>query len=286
MVIENLTTVIFFRSFLTVVIFLLVCFFQYFVLLLNMSKKVDNAQRLFLIFSFLLLVTASILSFILPPETRSLIPHTEIVIPIVNSLCAFLCIITIFKMHYEKLQCAVLLIQSIFTIATGYEILGILLYTILLIKLFLSGFYKTHPKIKTFFSFGFWILLILTLFPFGLERLFLAFSVICFFCTFSYWLYLKLNEQLKPFLPENIITTKIKLPPQGSNLDLKKYGFTDRQILILKEFMNFELTYKKIAQKLLLSTSTVKSEMSKIINFFEVKNAENLRLLLLQYTII
>ena len=251
-----------------------------------MSKKVDNAQRLFFVFSFLLLATASILSFILPPETRSLIPHTEIVIPIVNSLCAFLCIIVIFKMQYERLQYTILFIQSIFTIATGYEILGILLYTILLVKLFLNGFYKTHLKLKAIFSFGVWILMILTLYPFGLERLVLAFSVVCFFCTFSYWLYLKLNEQLKPFLPEDIINTKIKLPPRGADLDLKKYGFTERQIAILKEFMNFELTYKEIAQELVLSTSMVKLEMSKIINFFEVKNAESLRLLLLQYTII
>lgn len=251
-----------------------------------MNKKLLKAQRLFLLFSLLLLITAAILSFILPPETRSIIPNTKIVIPIVNTFCAILCVISIIKINFEKLQYFILFIQAIFTILTGYEILGIILYAFLLIKLFLNGFFKTKLKLKTFSAFAFWAILISGLYPFGIDRMILAFSVICFISTFSYWLYIKLKIQLKSFLPEKVINSKISLPIQGSELNLRNFGFTERQISILKEFMNFELTYKKIAQKLYLSTSTVKSEMSKIINYFDVKNAENLRILLIQYTLI
>ena len=48
----------------------------------------------------------------------------------------------------------------------------------------------------------------------------------------------------------------------------------------------FDKNYKKIAEELITSESTVKKNMQDLYKLFGVKNREMLRLLLIQYTII
>ena len=58
-----------------------------------------QTERIFLIFSFIILMIATVLSFILPAETRSVIPYPKITIPFINTICTILCFLTIFKMN-------------------------------------------------------------------------------------------------------------------------------------------------------------------------------------------
>ena len=62
------------------------------------DKKIS--ERFFLFFAFIMLLTASIISFRLPAETRSIIPFPQIIIPLINTTCTILCFITIFKMTW------------------------------------------------------------------------------------------------------------------------------------------------------------------------------------------
>lgn len=126
-----------------------------------------QTERIFLIFSFIILMIATVLSFILPAETRSVIPYPKITIPFINTICTILCFLTIFKMNWYMLQYAILFIESICTILTGYELLGIFLYSAFLIKLFVNGFFvkKLFPKIIILILI--WLITILGLIPFG-----------------------------------------------------------------------------------------------------------------------
>ncbi len=245
-----------------------------------------NSERIFLIFSFIILLTASIISFILPAETRSIIPYPQIAIPLINSICALLCFITIFKISWHKLQYTILFVESLCTILTGYEILGIFLFSALLIKLFVNRFFVKHVYSKMMCLLIIWIISILGLIPFGMERVFLSYATICFFCTFYYHIYKKMEDDLKKYIPPVAIESKIKLPQHGEKIYLSDYNFSERQIKILEEYLKYGSSYKTISDKFFVSISTVKTEMSKIQKKFGVKNREDLRVLLLQYEII
>lgn len=247
------------------------------------QKQLERAERIFLIFSFVILATASILSFILPPETRTIIPHPEITIPFVNTLCAALSFIAIFKISWKKIQYAILFIEAVCTILTGYELLGIFLYSALLIKLFSDGFFINHFYLKLTILLLIWLSLILGLIPFGTERMILSYAAICFFCAFYYHIYKKMKNALANYLPPSMVDSEINLPEPGNPISLSDYNLSNRQKEILSEYLKYGTSYKNLAQKFIVSESTVKTEMARIQKHFGVKNREDLRVLLLQY---
>lgn len=250
---------------------------------ININKI--NSERIFLIFSFIILLTATVISFILPAETRSIIPKPKIVIPIINSICALLSFITIFKMSWHYLQYAILFVESICTVFTGYELLGIFLYSALLIKLFVNGFFVKHLGTKLTVLLFIWFVSILGLIPFGWERVFLSYSAICFFCTFYYHIYKIMENELTKYIPPIAIKSEIKLPLHGEKIYLSDYNLSERQKKILLDYLKYGNSYKTIANKFFFSESTVKTEMVRIQKKFGVKNREDLRVLLLQYKI-
>lgn len=244
-----------------------------------------KTERFFLIFSFIILMIATILSFVLPAETRSIIPYPTITIPFINSVCTILCFLTIFKMNWHLLQYAILLIESICTILTGYELLGIFLYSAFLIKLFVNGFFVKNLYPKIIILILIWLITILGLIPFGFERVILSYASVCFFCTFYLHIYKKMEDDLIRYIPPVSIESEIKLPSYGKKLYLSDYKLSDRQIKFLMEYIKNGKSYKAMAEIFIVSESIIKTEMSRIQRKFGVKNREDLRVLLLQYEI-
>lgn len=249
----------------------------------NAERRIFSAERIFLIFSFVFLSAAATLSFVLPAETRTLIPFPEITVPAVNTISALVCFFLIFKTRWQIPQYAILFVQAIFTIFTGYEIIGIFLYSALIIKLFCNGFFKNHLILKAFGIIFIWLVSILGLIPFGWSRLILAYASIFFFCTFYYYIYRKLENQLSNFLPPSKVETQINLPEPGTKIHLEDFGLSERQIEFVSDYIKNGITYKEIAVKYIVSLSTVKSEMAKVFKKFGVSSKEDLRILLLQY---
>ena len=251
-----------------------------------MKASFFYSRRIYLFFSFLLLLVASFLSFVLPPETRSIIPHTEIVIPCINSLCALLALFFIFKPDYYKGQYAVLFLQSISTIMTGYETLGIFLYMSLIILLLCDGQFKKNIHRKIAFLISIWALSILSLIPFGWNRVLLSYFTLLFFIAFYNFIYIKLRYMLSPLLPKKKEDGSKLFPPPGSNLKLEDYGVSERQKVFAMDCINENLSYKEISQKHFVSISTVKAEMACLFKCLGVKNREDLRFFLFQYNLI
>lgn len=241
------------------------------------------AKRNFFIASFIILTTASVLSFILPPETRSIIPIPEFSIPVINTTCAILAFITIFRMDWIHLQYSILLIQTITTTLTGYETLGAFLFTALLIKMFCDGELKKHMMGKIVFISVLWAISILGLYPFGLARVILTYVALLFFAAFYYYVYIELKTILKPLLPASTVNTATILPEPGETISLSEYGLTERQINFIWDYLMEGVTYKDLVEKYYVSLSTVKAEMARAFKTFGVNNKEDFRVLMLQY---
>ena len=64
------------------------------------------------------------------------------------------------------------------------------------------------------------------------------------------------------------------------------FGLTKRQINFLKDYMYTKLSYKEIAEKYVVSISTVKKDMTDIFSIFGVQNKNELTLLLSQYKLV
>lgn len=250
-----------------------------------MFKKSDIVVRVFLFFAFLVLVTASILSFILEPEYRTIIPFPKYSIPVINTSSALLCLLALINPKWHWSQYLICFIQAISTTLTGYEHLGTFIYSALIIILFCNGAFKSKPKLKISIMMSIWILTLLGLIPFGIPRMILAYAVSFFYGAFYYFIYTKLKTMLSPLLPAASVQSSIELPPPGSEISFKDYGLTERQIKFVTEYIKDGVSYNFLVEKYFVSLSTVKSEMASIFRIFGVKNKEDLRILLLQYRI-
>lgn len=247
----------------------------------------DFPSKLFNFFGFIVLLVASILSFILDPCPITIIPFPKVTIPILNSLCALFCLyLLLFKPTFYIGQCIVLIVQSVATTLTGYEILGTFLFFAAALILFCEGFFKTNLKEKIYIIVSFWFITTLGIIPFGWDRFILALAVFLFFCGFYIFLYSKLKDLLSTLLPQNIVTSSVDLPPKGSHLKLSEFSLNERQINILKNYMETKDSYSKLAYNICVSVSTVKREMADVLKIFGVRNINDLYILFLQYEIV
>ena len=247
----------------------------------------DFPSKLFNFFGFIVLLVASILSFILDPCPITVIPFPQISIPIINSLSAlFSLYLFFFKPNLYIGQCTVLIVQSVTTTLTGYEILGTFLFFAAILILFCEGFFKTNLKEKIYIIVSFWFITTLGIIPFGWARFVLALAVFLFFFGFYIFLYSKLKDLLSTLLPPDIVTSYVNLPSKGTHIKLSEFGLNERQINILKIYMKTKDSYSKLAYNLCVSVSTVKKEMADVLKIFGVKNINDLYILFLQYEIL
>lgn len=231
-----------------------------------------------------ILTTASILSFILPPTPNTLLPAPEIIVPVINTTTALLCIPLFFK-EIKFIEYLILGIQCFSTIISGYEIIGDFLFLALSTLLFIDHQFKNHHILKFGLLSLSWLTAQLLLLPFGIHRFVLNVSSYFFFIAFTFYVYKRLETQLKIFAPTKIIETSVELPEAGNKLILKDYKLTERQIQFIEEIIVNKKTYGELAIKYNISASTVKKDMQRVFDKFAVKNLNNLTLLLLQYDV-
>lgn len=225
------------------------------------------------------------------PFTKSIFyPYTNFLVPATNiaTLAA-----TIFFLFFPTQLWIIFLffmIESANLLLTGFENVGIAVYINFFAFLCASGYARRHFKLKAIAIGLYLLVLLLTGIP---SKGFLFFLYNIGFSAFlagSYIiLYFMLQDKLK-FLFTDVdvpgCEPAVKLPQKGSVLDLKAIGLTDRQISCIGYTLNTSYNYKKIAEELITSESTVKKDMQDLFKIFGVKNREMLRLLLVQYTII
>ena len=234
-----------------------------------------------------ILLAATIISIIKGATFSTIIPFQTITIPIINGITVILCLILFFINENYRLQSVILFIQAILTTLTGYETLGTFLYSAMLILLFCNKFFVTNARKKISIISICWLLTLTSLIPLDISRFLLALLLTAFFAGFYAYIYAKLEDNLHLFVPIKPIFNKtIKLPEVGSKIILSDFGLTKRQINFLKDYMYTKLNYKEIADKYMVSISTVKKDMTDIFSIFGVQNKNELTLLLSQYKLV
>lgn len=248
------------------------------------SKK--KYEKLMLISAFVVLLTATIFSIINNNDIPTVIPFHTTVVPIINGASALLCLILLFIKENYRLQCLILFIQGICTALTGYEVLGAFLYSAMILLLFVNNFFTTNAKKKVSILVLIWILTVLSLLPFGFQRFLLEFVISFFFAGFYAYVYKKLEHILSVFIPAKNDSQIIdKLPERGSKINLEEFGLSERQIKFVKDYLKNKSSYKELGEKYFTSTSTVKKEMREVFDKFNVKNINELYMLLVQFVI-
>ena len=249
------------------------------------TMRFFTEERVLDLGGFIILAVAAVISFIVEAESRTVIPKPEIVIPVVNTVCAVLAFVQFIFPKKHLLSYTVMLIQSISTILTGYETLGVFLFTALVILMFCNHDLKTHFYAKILPLLGVLMLSLPGVLPFGLFRFILAFAESVFFLAFYFCIYRKLETLLVSIAPvfESTIQPKIDLPEKGGLISLADLGLNERQQNLIFDNLTEDSSYTDLSKKYYVSTSTVKKEMSDAFHLIGVKNLEELRILLMQY---
>lgn len=248
-----------------------------------MQKKITINQPLFLaICGFLALASGTVLNIIEGADfPDSIVPYTNIVTPCVNGLCTILCLFFIIFPRSQKILMAILSIQSVYDVLTGFEILGVFHFLFLLLILCCRGFFRTYLVRKLLVIMAVWLILLLSLIPFGIDRLIFALGVTIFMMASFLYIHYLLIDKLSYLIPQ-IDSAKIHIT-NGTRLNLSELGFSERQKQCILSYQGELPTYKEVAERLLTSESTIKLEMSKIFKKFGVKNREELKILLSRY---
>ena len=225
------------------------------------------------------------------PFTQSILyPYTNVLVPATNLFTLIATIVYLFIPKQIWLLFFLYLLETVNLMLTGFPRIGITLYVNFFAFFCAGGFAKRYFKTKAAIAGTFLLLLILanynstTIYDLVFYIAFAAFEMGCYIL-----LYFILQERLS-FLFTEVevpgIKPVVKLPPRGSSLNLQELGLTERQISCIKYTLNTNYNYKKIAEELITSESTVKKDMQDLYKIFGVKNRELLRLLLVQYTIV
>jgi len=181
--------------------------------------------------------------------------------------------------------------ESAHLVFTGYHHIGTFIYASSLLLLFVMGYAKNYFRIKHIVAATFWVMLLSTLFyrEDGINEFFFSLCLFAFVSAIYFCAFQMVRDQLN-FLVGEVkvpgLDATVELPEKGSELILKNYGLTERQIACVHFTIDSDYNYKTIANELITSESTVKKDMQDLYRIFGVKNREMLRLLLLQYKIV
>lgn len=258
----------------------------------NLEKsKIFTSDRIMMIGGFVILSTASFISLTKNINQNTIIPYPSVTVPVMNVSSAVMAFFLIFFPNFTKLCYSVFFIQSINTILTGYEFLGIFLYYGMITLMFCNGEFKTKIREKMTVFLIVLIILIFGIIPYGgYEKFLLSFSEAVFFFGFYFCIYKKLESQLSSIFPayhdlNKITLSSRNLPSTGSELNLLNYGLSERQCKFVLDNLLENSNYSDLSEKYYVSLSTVKKDMCEVFKKFGVDNLESFRLLMMQYKI-
>lgn len=253
-----------------------------------MKTKWINSERVVSLvgFLFLLLAVGSALYF--NGDKKSIIElfaDSKTVIIATHALCAAATFVMIFVPNAHVMIC-VLMVESVLTILTDYEQLGIFFFYAAFLLLLSKNIFTKHVKGKMIFLYSLHILSILLSYTHGWAYTLVAFGTSIFQGVFYIWIYKILKSKFSCFIPKNVTENLVLagLKP-GSELILSAYPLSERQITFILDNMHSNLSYKELSEKHYVSISTVKKDFMEIFQIFGVSKLEELHLLLLQYQV-
>lgn len=255
-----------------------------------MEKRRLNPERVVSVVGFCFLLTAAIISLILDGDRDSIlekVADTSILIPCVHFFCVTWCFVMLFKPSDISFICIVT-IESVLTILTNYEQLGIFFFYSSLMLILSKGFTtkrRNNWGLVIFLS-VLHVLALIGTYPHGWTKTILAFASSAFSFVFYLWVYYILKAKLSCFIPTNVTNNEVITNKQpGSKIKLSDYNLNERQATFVIENLHNNLSYKDISDKYNVSISLVKKVFSEVYKIFNVSKLEELRILLLQYQI-
>jgi len=255
-----------------------------------MEKRRINPERVVSVVGFCFLLIAAIISLILDGDRESILEKvcdTSILIPCVHFFCVAWCLIMVFKPSDFSFICIVT-IESVLTILTKYEQLGIFFFytsLILIMSKDITGKNKTSWPLVIFLS-TIHLISIVCIYPHGWDRVIISFCSSVFSFVFYLWVYYILKAKLSCFMPTNVTNNEVIINVQkGSVIKLTDYGLNNRQATWVLDNLHNNLSYKEISDKYNVSISLVKKVFSEVYKIFNVSKLEELRILLLQYQV-
>lgn len=212
-------------------------------------------------------------------------------ITVVNIFTTLISLIIFFfpKLHF--LLYIGLISQSIFCVMLGYIGLGVFLFTLFIILFYiLTSFTEKTQKICLTLFFIAYSFVLFFIIPYGIERFFMALSTIFFIATAFICVVRLFKTKLKSLIPiinqELYISPEITLPKAGEKLNINSFDLSEREKSLLFDIMNNNKTYGELALNHSLSTSLVKKEMGKILDYFGCRNMESLKIVFSQFDIV
>lgn len=255
-----------------------------------MEKHRLNPERVVSVVGFCFLLTAAIISLILDGDRNSIlekVADTSILIPCVHFFCVAWCFIMLFKPS-DVSFISIVTIESVLTILTNYEQLGIFFFYSSLMLILCKGFTSKRgtPKVLISVLALLHIFALLGTYTHGWTKTIIAISSSLFSFVFYIWVYYILKAKLSCFIPSNVTQNNVLNNKQpGSKIKLSDYNLNERQCTFVIENLHNNLSYKDISEKYFVSVSLVKKVFSEVYKIFNVSKLEELRILLLQYQI-
>lgn len=243
-------------------------------------------ERLMILFGATVSFVGFVISITIEDFSEAFLPYFNVIVPIVNITTAVICLFLFIFPKFRIMQSLVVFGQGMVMVLNNLLFLGIFLYFLGVMLLFCNGYLRKRAAPKLICCLGVLFLSFTPIFFKSLHKYFMAVFFLLF-VAFSYiYVYWKIRQnlfELFPFLA-NKITDK-QMPEPGSKLNLQDFELTERQIKILKAYINDSKNYKDIGEKFYLSESLVKKEMVIICKCFGVQSIEVLLFLLQQYEI-
>lgn len=251
------------------------------------NNKLIN-ERVVSAIGFCFLVTATITAFLNDGDKLSILEKfgsSRKIIFTTHLICACFSIFMIIKPS-DIGYIIIMMTESVLTMLTGYEQLGIFFFYASLILLICKDLCGKKNVYVMSVLITIHILSLLGTYTHGTNVLCLSVAYSAFSFLFYLWIYKYLKTKLSCFWPKTVTENEIlKNAKPGELIKLSNYNLTERQTAYLLENLYNNLSYKKISSKYNVSVSTVKRIFVDIFKIFKVNNLEELRFLLLQYQI-
>ena len=249
-----------------------------------MKLKID-LERVVSVVAFVFLSLAFGGAYVMNGDPLSIIPYSRTVLLIVHGLCALATFVTIIRPS-AIMQIAILFVESVITIETNYDVLGIMFFYCALIIILMRGLFKKHIKTPVTVLFILHIISIFLSYTHGWAKTLISLGCSAFFFTFYMWIYSILKSRLSCVIPSTVTNNKSlggKLP--GQAIHLSDYNLSERQISLVMDYFHNNMSYKDLSDKYNISVSLVKKEFSDVFKIFEVNKLDELHILLLQYVV-
>lgn len=252
----------------------------------RMERVIAAAGSVFVFVSFLasVLLDGDPLSILeLIPLRFNGHPFTSILLPIVHGTTFLIGISCLIKPGIKRLY-ILMLVESGVTIITGYEQLGIFFFYAALILIIIGGQFSKKSFFTCYMLLIYHIISIFLMFTHGWPKTFVALFTSVFYGAFFICVYKYLKAEFC-IIPANVSDHELFHTTKGKSLSLKTTGLSERQINLVYDYLNENLSYKDLSEKYFISISTVKKEFSSIFHIFKVDNINELKMLLLQFQI-